>query len=170
MGDIMNEDILEEMGLSKNEAKVLATLFDIGPATAGEIAEKSKVHRTNVYDSLERLVKKGLIAYINKDKKKLYEAKDPENLLDYIKEKESKLQDLLPKLKLSKKLAQNKNNAMISEGLPAAKRLLDDFLRSGEKIYTYGVPKEVSHLIKPFLTNFHNRRVEKRIVMKHIYN
>jgi len=158
------------MGLSKNEAKIFITLLDIGPAAAGDIAEKSKVHRTNVYDAIERLVEKGLVSYITKENKKLFEAKDPENLIDYLKEKEAKIQQILPQLKLSKQLAGKKNQAFLSEGLPAAKRLLDDFLRTGETIYCYGVPKIASDVMKPFLTNFHKRRTAKKIVMKHIYN
>ena len=33
-----------------------------------------------------------------------------------------------------------------------------------------GVSSNVGHLIGPFLANFHKRRIEKKIMMKHIYN
>ena len=64
--------LLTSLGLSKNEAKVYLALLDLGSATAGKIAEKSKVHRTNVYDALERLIEKGVVTYIFKKDIKNY--------------------------------------------------------------------------------------------------
>ena len=57
-------EILEEIGLSKNEAKIYLTLLDLGSATASKIADTSKMHRTTVYDALDRLVQKGIVSHI----------------------------------------------------------------------------------------------------------
>ena len=49
----MNEDILEEIGLSPNEAKIYTTLLGLGLSTVTSISNKCKLHRANVYDSLK---------------------------------------------------------------------------------------------------------------------
>jgi sugar-specific transcriptional regulator TrmB len=68
------EKILEELGLSKNETKVYLALLELGLSSLKDITSKSGVHRTNVYDSLKRLVKKGLVSHVTKDNKTAYEA------------------------------------------------------------------------------------------------
>ena len=87
----VDEKVLEEIGLSKNEAKVYLSLVYLGCTTAGKIAKHSKVPRPNVYDALERLQEKGLVSYVMKDDKKHFEASDPNALMNILKEKESKL-------------------------------------------------------------------------------
>ena len=167
----MKESILAEIGLSKNEAKVFVTLLDLGSSTAGKVAEKSNVHRTNVYDALERLIVKGLVAYVIKGKIKLFEATDPKILMSILKEKENKLQNIMPQLLLSQQLAKDKSEAHIYQGVVAVRNILNHFLEIGQPRYTYGVPKKSSEMItKCFLENYHRRRSQAKIPMKLIYN
>jgi len=86
----MNEDVLGEIGLSKNEAKVYLALLELGSATVGNISKKSKVHRTNVYDSLTKLESKNLVNCIEKDGTKYFNARDPKEIMNLIKEKEER--------------------------------------------------------------------------------
>ena len=44
--------VLERLGLSKNEAKVYETMLREGESSVGNLAIKSRVHRRNVYDTL----------------------------------------------------------------------------------------------------------------------
>lgn len=165
----MREELMEA-GLTKNESKVYLAILELGCESAGTIAKKSKVHRTNVYDALEGLMKKGLVSYINKDGAKHYQTNDFNNLLDMIKEKEEKIRSILPQIALLDNMSKSKTDAQILEGLPAAKRVMNNFLRHEEPILVVGVPSNVADLIGPFLSLFHKKRVEKSIEMKHIYN
>jgi len=164
------EEELREIGLSKNEVKIYIAVTEIGPSTIGEIAKKSKVHRTNVYDAIEGLINKGLISYIIRAKLKYFQVTNPDCLIDMIKEKEARINTIIPQLKIISNLSVSKNQAQILEGLKSAKRVMDNFLEYDEPILVMGVSANVEKLIKPFLENFHKRRVDKKIVMKHIYN
>ena len=84
----MKQQVLESLGLSKNESSVYLSLIELGSSTATEIAKHCKVHRTNIYDALKGLIKKGVAAHITKNGTKYYEAADPENLYSILKEKE----------------------------------------------------------------------------------
>lgn len=167
---LVKEDVLIESGLSKNEAKVYIALLDIGSATAGKIAEKSGVHRTNVYDALDRLIEKGLITYIYKKETKHYQATEPENLLNIIKEKELHLTQILPELKLAKQLSKVKPRADILEGPQALKTAFYDLLKYKQTIYIVGVPKEAPITIKHWIEQFHKEHAKRKIWMVHIYN
>jgi len=164
------EEILEELGLSKNEVKVYLTLLELGSATSWEISKKIKIHRTNTYDALSRLVKKGLVAYMTKNDKKLYEVLDPRQLKNVLKEKELALEKILPELVMTKKFAGNENEALILEGVHAFQKILLSWLEFNEPILCYGIPKNAPEMMKNFIPHFHEIRIKKKIAMKHIYN
>ncbi len=166
----MDEEILREVGLSKNESKVYLTLLEIGLSTGGQIAEKSGVHRTNVYDAIERLIEKGLVSYILKEKTKHFEANDPSSLMNLLKVKEEKLKSIMPKLLLNRKLSK-KTEVTVLEGVVAARNTLLNFLTYKEPILIYGVPKETREVLgKFFLDRFQRERLEANVIEKVIYN
>mgnify|MGYP003981854791 FL=1 len=51
----MEEEILNDLGLTKNESKVYISLLKIGSSTVTNIANESNIHRVNVYDSIKKL-------------------------------------------------------------------------------------------------------------------
>ncbi len=164
------ETVLVNLGLSRNEAKVYLSMVSLGLATAAEIAKKSQIHRTNAYDAISKLIEYGLASHIQKKDKKYYEATDPENLKSIIKEKESALESVLPKLKLNQELAVQKGQACVFEGVTAFTRILDGFLKHNEPILVYGIPRVAPDMMKHFIMGFHKRRLAKGIKMLHIYN
>ena len=62
----MNTKILEAAGLTGNEIKVYLALLELGSVTAGEILKKIEIHRGAVYDTLDKLMEKGLVSYVIK--------------------------------------------------------------------------------------------------------
>jgi len=164
------EKVLEEVGLSKNEAKIYLALLDLGSATAGKIAEKTGIHRSNVYDALERLLEKGIVTYIIKKDTKYYQATDPENLLNMIKEKEIHLTQILPELKLAQQLSKPRPSAEILEGSLGLKTAFYDLLKYKKTIYIVGVPKEAPLKVKYWIERFHKEHAKRKIWMVHIYN
>lgn len=164
------EDELVDIGLSKNEARAYLSIAELGLTSIGNIAKHSKIHRTNVYDAVEGLLKKGVVSYILKDNVKYYQMTDPTNILNVLKEKEDKIKNILPKLLLLSQLNTPQSKAQILEGIPAAKMAMENFLSYGKTIKVMGVTSGVSGLLGSFLTQFHKKRIAKKIVMKHIYN
>jgi len=166
----MNEDILTELGLSSTEAKIYISLLGLGLSTVTEISKNTKLHRTNIYDSIKKLVNKGLASYIKKDGTVLYEANDPKALIRIIKEKENKLNDIMPQLLLSKKLASSSGEATVVEGLSAFMHLLYELLEYNDDIRVYGIPASVPEIVSIVIPHFHKERLKRKIKMLHIYN
>ncbi|MBL7051015.1 helix-turn-helix domain-containing protein [Candidatus Woesearchaeota archaeon] len=166
----MNEDILEEIGLSPNEAKIYTALLGIGLNTVSFISNKCKLHRANVYDSLKKLTGKGLVAYVQRDNTTLYEATNPQALLRIIKEKENKVKGILPQLMMSKKLAQSRGEAHIFEGVQSFMNLLYGMLKYKEEFIAYGIPPIAPEVVKTQIPHFHKERIAQKIAMRHIYN
>ena len=162
--------VLMELGLSQNEAKVYNALVELGASTATKISEKSRVHRTNVYEALDRLKKKSLVACVTKAKTTLFEATDPATLSIMLKEKEAKLNAVLPQFKLAQQLSRKKDSVHMGEGLIAVKNAYNSTLEKKQPIYTMGSPKAASDVAKHFLNKFHKQRIAQKIPMYHIYN
>lgn len=166
-----DEAALLELGLTLNEARVYLALLSLGEASVGEVTDRVKMHRSTVYDALERLIHKGVASYIVKNETKLFAPSDPDDLLNLLKEKELKLRQILPKLKLEKSLAvKDKTSAQVFEGVKAFRIALEKLLDYNEAILIYGLPKVAPEIVKYFINDFHARRIGKKIMMKHIYN
>ena len=164
------EQILSQVGFSKNESKVYIALIKLGESTACKIAENSKMYRANAYEALEKLIKKGAAAYVLKNKTRYFYATDPENLLLDFKEKETKLKGIIPQLKLSHTLAEKKGEACIYEGIKPFFDIHHGFLRFNEPIYVWGIPKIAVPKFKYGIDNFHRERIKRKIDIKVIYN
>jgi len=163
------EDTLKEAGLTTNEAKIYFSLFEIGKGNVAEIANKSKVHRVNVYDALKELVNMGLVSYFNIGKKRFYEPTDPEYLKRFVKEKLENIDKIIPQLKL--RFEKSENIAQIFHGLDGIKRILEDMLIVNEKIQAFGIPSVMPEAMGSYLNNvFHRKRIQKKIHIQHIYN
>ena len=162
---------LEHLGLSMNESKVYLTLLELGPSVAGKISQKSKIHRTNVYDALQKLIEKGLAMYFVKHDTKNYQAADPGQLQTLISEKEGLLNQIMPKLALLKEMSDDhRRSVTIAEGIAAVRNSMTNHLRWKEPIYTIGSPKIAAVMSMPFIVQFHKKRVSMGIPMIHIYN
>ncbi|MEK6835189.1 MAG: helix-turn-helix domain-containing protein [Nanoarchaeota archaeon] len=121
-------EILEELGLSEAESKVYLALLETGSTLAGLIIKKTGLHRGTTYQILQRLKEKGLVSSVIKGKKQYFEAVNPERLLDVLKEKEEKLQEILPKLKTRLELNKEKQEITVYSGVKGIRSVLDKVL------------------------------------------
>ncbi|HLC74900.1 MAG TPA: helix-turn-helix domain-containing protein [Candidatus Nanoarchaeia archaeon] len=168
--NVPSEEVLVDLGLSRNEAKAYLALLEIGPSQTGKIAERSQMHRANVYDALERLYTKGLCSKSKKESMNYYTATDPKNLFNFIKAKERQLEDIMPQLQLLRELTFSQSQAAVYEGADAFMNMLHDFLHFKEPILSYGIPQNAPDLLKTKIPHFHKKRIPLKIPMKHIYN
>jgi len=170
------EKKLEEAGLSKNEAKVYLTLLSMGSSTAGIIAEKSRVYRTNVYEALNRLIEKGLVSYIFKGHQKLFQAEDPNKILNILKEKEESFMKVLPQLSLNSKLSKNREKVIIYEGINGVKVILDDIIKqkietnSFNEVVAFGISRNVPFKLGALANHYIKKRIELKLVHKYLYD
>lgn len=95
----MYRDILQQIGLPKNEAKIYEALISIGSANISTIAMVGKVNRRNVYDSLKNLLNRNLVARVTGPRGYLYRAAEPIRLREILNSQAQKISSVLPELK-----------------------------------------------------------------------
>lgn len=134
----MYQEILENLGLSPNEAKIYETLVEKGEMGISDISVAAKVYRRNAYDAIHRLIDKGLVFEIFSTAQNRYNAVDPDKLFELYAEKETKLKQILPELKkrFAHRLAPEE--AYIYRGLEGQKNIWRDVLRIGKDSFFIG--------------------------------
>ncbi|MCK4669941.1 MAG: TrmB family transcriptional regulator [Nanoarchaeota archaeon] len=165
----MKKLVLQKLGIAGNEAKIYLTLLRSGVSSAGTITKKSGIHRSNVYDALERLKEKGLINFVMKNKRRHYEAVDPNKLMTILEEeraeieqKEQLLNKILPELTKIKQQTQKDQAIQIFEGPEGIKNLFEDILQHAKVNKVIG-GWSYPWILKHYLARWHARRVKKKV-------
>lgn len=167
----MYEELLREVGLSSNEARIYEALLHTGRASVQRISIKSKVHRRNVYDSLSKLIEKGLASEVFIKGEKNFSAINPRRLLELIKEKEEKINSLLPQMQLHFEAIEDKEEAYMYKGIEGFKNYLQDILRVKETVYFIGAKAFwLDERLKHYLPRFQRERKRLGIKFMHLFD
>jgi sugar-specific transcriptional regulator TrmB len=176
----MYEELLSEIGLSKSEIAVYFALLDLGSSTTGPIIKKAKIASGKAYLILDKLVIKGLVTYAISSGVKHYQSKDPERLLDYLKEKEDELKNkeeqlkkAIPQLKAKFEEKKYTPSAEIYEGVKGFKTFYEwvlKELKKGDCIDILGVSRIANDKFGAYLMGWNKRRIKLGIKMRILYN
>ncbi|MFC2134413.1 TrmB family transcriptional regulator [Bacteroidota bacterium] len=177
----MDIKVLEEIGLSKNEIKIYFALLELDQASATPIVKKSGIPNSKVYPTLEKLIQKGLVSFVVKNRVKYFQASEPENFLDLLEKKEVQINQqketikaLIPEIKKRRETNSEKQEATVYEGIKGVKAAFDEILsnlESGNKYYVFTLGNELEKVeLKSFFRNFHAKRVRKNITVNFIAN
>ncbi len=135
--------VLEEIGLSDGEIKVYLALLKLGSNPVNKIKEETGLHRTTIYDFVEKLLNKGLINYVIQNNVKYYNATDPRKLVDFIKEKQDNVQQILPQLIELTKFPKEEIKVEVYKGVEGFKTILNDILRLGKDYVIFGIDESM---------------------------
>lgn len=167
----MYEEVLREIGLSPNEARVYESMLDSGEVSVQKISIKSKVHRRNVYDALTKLVEKGLVSELFINGEKNFKSISPTRLLELIREKETKLNKILPEMERKMEKKQEGEEAYFYRGIEGFKNYLQDILKTGKPVYFIGAKAFwLDPRLQHFLYNFEKERKKRGIKFYHLFD
>lgn len=134
----MDKEIIKQIGLSDNEAEIYLLLLQLGESSASQVAEKSEISRPHIYDTLAKLIEKGLASYVIKQGRRYYKPADPDSLLELIKTKEMSLQKVLPSLKKLYAPSKEKPDVEVYEGKGGLKTVFNELLKHGKNFEAFG--------------------------------
>jgi len=134
----MDKEILKETGLQEGEITVYLALLKLKDSTATQITQYTGLHRSHIYDLIEKLREKGLVSFVIKNNVKYFRASSPTKILDYIKEKEVKIEKILPELISLSKEKEEDIRVEIYKGKEGIKTILNDLLKEGEDYILFG--------------------------------
>ena len=161
---------MEKIGLTRNQSLVYLSLLKLGSTTAQNIIRESGMHRSRVYDSLEKLQELGLASFVVKDFKKYFQAAKPEKLFDFVNEKKEIINQILPELKKLERMKKEEINATIYKGAEGLKTIHSEMLREGKNVYVLGAKGLIFSVLRYYTPNFERERMKKRIKFTLIYD
>ena len=170
------QEILTQLGFSNKEADVYLAALELGPSEVTMIARQSSINRTTAYQILEQLTAKRIIKIAQQKPKIIYQAQEPEKLLelleDQIKAKQNQLQELkraLPRLKALYSTLENKPKVKFYEGIDGLKEMYDLSLTSSEALRAYTSAEQLDKTLGARYTkNYFDSRRKRKIPIKSI--
>lgn len=176
----MNEKLLEEIGLTKGEIKVYLTLLKLGETTTGKIIEEAQISSGKIYEILEKLIKKGLVSFIVKEKTKYFNAASPNRILDYlhekekiIKEKEQELLKELPSLLTIEKAGKKAYETNLFKGFKGIQTAIFEALEDlteKDEVLAMGIISHKKEQFNLLWQRWHKERINKKIICKAIFS
>lgn len=173
----MINSLLKQLNFTEKENKVYLALLELGSAKANDLAKKTNINRTTVYDIAESLAQKGLITKYKKRASTIFNARNPKDILNYLdREKEEKIQEiekrkidlkaLLPQLLSLQNTQSTKPKVEFFEGEKGMREAYEDTLTCKDIIYGYANVQTMHEGLPNFFPDYYKRRVAKKIPSK----
>jgi len=165
------QDVFQQIGLPKNEAKIYEILLRHGENGVGFISDKSGVHRRNVYDSMNRLLEKGLVSEIVESSENKYQATEPKKLLEIVNEKTHALEKVLPDLEKLYFSSPTEYKVYTYRGKEGWKQYMRDILKEGQPFYSIAAQGAwLDDRVKSFYPGFLEQVKKKPIKLHHLFD
>ena len=125
------------LGLSEMESAVYRAALEMGEATMQDLARKSGVKRTSIYNFIEKLKAEGFISMTRRKKHTLYSAIHPRHVLEIQKQRLGQLEQILPELTAIYNKSATKPRVTFYEGIEGIKEVYADTLREQRPIIAW---------------------------------
>lgn len=172
---------LKKIGLTEGELKIYDALLELGETTRTQLAKKSGISPSKIYDVANRLIEKGIISSVKKNGVLHFNAGDPERIKDFLQQKEQELQNeksivdqLLPTLLLKYKKTKEEVNVEVFYGWDGMRTVYQDIARNlskGDKNYVFGASMgQNSKQADIFFSQYYKLVDKKKYLVKIIFN
>lgn len=175
---------LQKIGLTEGEIKVYDALLELGECTKTNLAKKSKISPSNIYDVTNRLIEKGIISKVEKNGVAHFSPTNPRHILGFIEQKEKELlneksfvNQILPSLLMKFSEQKKKTNVELFIGWSGLKTVFDDYIsecQKGDENQIVGASKgedeKNEKQVDAFFTKYSKIRDKKGIKTRIIFN
>ncbi len=159
--------ILKEIGLNEKEAKVYIALLKLGKSSTQIISKETGINRISLYDILNYLIEKGFANLIIENKIKHFFAISPKNILNKIKEKQKKFEEIVPELEKLEKNEKKLSEVKIFQGEKVIDIINEDIFKNKDfELLSYGPYFLINEMQKYTTINYMKRRIENNINAK----
>ncbi|VVB99567.1 HTH-type sugar sensing transcriptional regulator TrmBL1 [uncultured archaeon] len=167
---------LQELGLTQNEIKIYSALLMLGSAASGRITFETGLHRSRVYEGLNRLVEKGLVSFVKKGNVTYFEATSSEKIVDVLEEEKISLENKITKIRghipeLNKfRETKPTAEAYILQGVEGFKAMRRDLLKhaKGEHLMIGAIARE-DKVLPVFFEKWNSERKRLGIKIRILY-
>ena len=165
----ISKQLLRGLALNESQTAVYLAAMELGQANMQELARKSQVKRTSIYNFIEELKERGLIVETKKKNRRIYSATHPEQLIEIQKNRVSEMQHLLPELLAIYNKSNNKPRVTFYEGIEGVEQVYADMLKDKKPICAYEALEHMkAGARKTFFSTWPFERAKRGITFKSI--
>ncbi|MBI2676059.1 MAG: hypothetical protein HYX24_06380 [Candidatus Aenigmarchaeota archaeon] len=164
----MDKEKLIDIGLGKSEADIYLALLRLGKATVTTLTKETGIHRTYIYDLIEKLREKGLVSQMAEENRQYFQAADPERLKEYLVEKIDAVEKLMPELIKLKEKYKTDVAVEVYKGKEGIKTILSDIIKQGHDFVGIGTIKRFEDIMPLYIEQFVSRMNKKGLKERHI--
>jgi sugar-specific transcriptional regulator TrmB len=133
----MNIRDLTKIGLTEGEIKIYDALLELGETTRTELAKKSGISPSKIYDVVNRLMEKGIVSSVKKQGVLHFAAANPDRLRDFLEKKEEEIRgekllvdSLLPSLMARYMEKEEKTDVEVFYGWEGMRTVFNDIVKT----------------------------------------
>ncbi|HLD05881.1 MAG TPA: helix-turn-helix domain-containing protein [Candidatus Nanoarchaeia archaeon] len=177
----MDINELKKIGFTQGETQIYAALLELGETTRTELAKKSGISPSKIYDVVNRLMEKGIVSTVKKQGVLHFSAADPARLTDFLDQKEAELNQertlvdqLLPILLAKHQKTKEEVDIEVFYGWEGMQTAYNDIVKSlskGDINYIFGASKgQDPKQADLFFSKYYERTRKKKYKIKIIFN
>lgn len=162
-------ELLENIGLSGNEARVYIAALSLGPTTILKISKQANMKRSSLYYIIENLKKKNLVVEEVRGFKTLFVAQDPTKLKYVFDDHYKEFSSSLPELVSLYNTKGNEDVLRRYEGVDQIKSAYDDILsqlKPGDYYLALSNAERFYEQDPKHYTKFVEKRAKKKLKMR----
>ena len=166
------EQSLEKLGFHEKKASIYIALLEVGEGSVIDLAKKTGLKRTTVYNILPEMVQEGLVRTGVKKNHRFFFIENPNNLKQDYQDKIHLIDKILPELQAIHNVIPYKPRITFYEGVGGMKELYQDTLDSlhgGDIILSYtGFQDYYKFMPREYMDWYVGERVRRKIRIKMI--
>ena len=162
--------ILENIGLSRKEAKIYLALLDYPESTLADIVRKTRMPRMTCHSILEKLFTGGFIDIIIKRKRKFFIVIPPKQLLDRLSQQLQEFRDALPRLEKHHRILRDMPRVHYFNGKEGLRLIFWRLLQEQRPFVVITEIEDMEKIAPEYFHDFIDQRVAKRIPVKMLTN
>ena len=173
------QNVLEKIGLTKNESRIYLTLLKTGQTKTGNLLKKAEIYSGRIYEILSSLERKGLVNLMIKNNVKYYEASDPKEILNFLDEKrveinsyQKEANEIIPKLRELKKSLEPEQKSVVYTGFRGMKNVLFeilDYLDREDEVLGFGLNGYKKEKYNQMWLSWNREREKRKIKSRVIF-
>lgn len=166
-------ETLKQLGFEEKETEVYLAAIEKVPCSILDLAKKTKIKRTSIYNFLDHMINNGLIEKVIVGKRTLYAASRPEDLTKVLEKKIEMLSEIIPDLSLLYGKSDSvKPRIRFHEGAEGLKNIYNDTItkemEGGEYLFYSSFEEEYKAFAPYFWKVYINKRVERKVKVRGI--
>ncbi|PJA87086.1 MAG: hypothetical protein CO141_01385 [Candidatus Moranbacteria bacterium CG_4_9_14_3_um_filter_42_9] len=158
-------ETLKQIGLHEKEAKIYLACLELGEAGIKDIASKSGIKRTTIYEIIDDMINVGYFKVTSRGKRKYYVAIDPQELKILIRKKEALLNNILPQLSAMSNVSDVKPKVWFYQGKDGILHAYEDSLNyPGIEVVGWACGEVVKMFDEDEIEKYIRTRIRKKIL------